>query len=391
MLKIAEIAKKAKLDKVVAFFKSEQVKNFIKLFRPEKEEDENVNAQLRKISRKEMRLQYEGKLSFKERLRHKYLTFKFLGDVVYKIFRLVLLVGISYIIIYPFLTKVLNSFMSTNDLVDVTVKLIPRNPTLDQWRFIILENDYFLALFNTAWISLVCAFFQTLICAIVGYGFAKFKFKGNSILFLFVIITMLIPHDTLLLAMFMKFRYFDIDILGLISLLTDREGLLGLIFGSDFHIKLTNTVVPLFMLSLTGLAFKNGLYIFIFRQFYRGVPDELEEAAYIDGTGVFKTFFRIILPLSVPMMTTVFMFSFSWQWTDTFYTASPFFTGGGMHLLPQIVEVPQSLKMEFAATGLWESMITNTCGLLVILPLFIIFLFAQRSFVEGIERSGIVG
>lgn len=383
MLKIAELAKKAKLDKVVDFFKSDEVKNFIKLFRPEKEEDENVNAQLRKISRKQMKIEFEGKLSFKERLRHKYLSFKFLGEVVYKIFRLVLLVGISYIILYPFLTKILNSFMSTEDLVDVTVKLIPRNPSLNQWKFIILENDYLLALWNTAWISLTCAFFQTLICAIIGYGFAKFKFKGSSILFFCVIVTMLIPHDTLLLAMFMQFKEFDIYGIFRFFITT---------FGLNWQLpNFLNTVVPLYMLSLTGLAFKNGLYIFIFRQFYRGVPDELEEAAYIDGTGVFKTFFRIILPLSVPMMTTVFMFSFSWQWTDTFYTASPFFTTGGMHLLPKIVMMPQSLKMDFAASMLWESIVTNTCGLLVIIPLFIIFLFAQRSFVEGIERSGIVG
>lgn len=122
------------------------------------------------------------------------------------------------------------------------------------------------------------------------------------------------------------------------------------------------------------------------------MPDELEEAAYIDGTGVFETFFRIIIPLSVPMMTTVFMFSFSWQWTDTFYTASPFFTASAEPLLTNIVnKIPPTLKTDYAASTLWESAITNTSGLLVILPLFIIFLFAQRSFVEGIERSGIVG
>jgi len=177
--------------------------------------------------------------------------------------------------------------------------------------------------------------------------------------------------------MFMKFRYFDIF------------GIVELILGKPFN--LINTEMPLYLLSLTGLAFKNGLYIFIFRQFYKGVPDELEEAAYIDGTGVFKTFFQIILPLSFQMMTTIFMFSFSWQWTDTFYTSPPFFTTSGVTLLTDIVKVPSSLKIDFAASTLWESAIQNTCGLLVILPLFIIFMFAQRAFVEGIERSGIVG
>ena len=332
----------------------------------------------KQLSRKEMKIEFEGKLGFWQRARLKLLSTAFLGNLVYKIFRFVLLIGISYIILYPFFTKIMASFMSTTDFVDVTVKLIPRNPTLDQWKFIVLENKYFLALFNTARVSILCAFFQTLICAIVGYGFAKFKFKGRNLLFFAVIITLLIPHDTLLLAMFMQFRYFDI--FGIFGLFTSGQGF-----------NLINTEWPVYLLSLTGLAFKNGLYIFIFRQFYKGVPDELEEAAYIDGTGIFKTFFRIIIPLSIPMMTTVFMFAFSWQWTDTFYTAPPFFTTNGIHLLPNIVEVPTSLKIDFAATTLWESAITNTCGLLVILPLFIIFLFAQRSLVEGIERSGIVG
>lgn len=340
----------------------------------------NTPSKVTKLSRKEMKVDFEGKLGFWQRVKLKITSPAFIGKVIFSIFRAVLLVGISYIILYPFLSKILASFMSSTDFVDTTVKLIPKNPTLNQWKFIILENKYFEAFFNTARISVVCAFFQTLMCAIVGYGFAKFKFKGRTILFFCVIITMLIPHDTLLLAMFMQFRYFDI--LGIFSALgVARPDLPNLI----------NTEMPLYLLSLTGLAFKNGLYIFIFRQFYKGVPDELEEAAYIDGTGIFKTFFRIIIPLSIPMMTTVFMFAFSWQWTDTFYTAAPFFTQGGVHLLPNIVEVPASLKIDFAATGLWESAITNTCGLLVILPLFIIFLFAQRSLVEGIERSGIVG
>lgn len=334
--------------------------------------------QQKKLSRKEMRIDFEGKVSSFDRFKQRVFSMKFLGEVVWAILRYVLLIGISYIILYPFITKIAASFMGTSDFTDQTVKLISKNPTFDQWVFIIKENKYWEALFNTARISVLCGLFQTLICAIVGYGFAKFKFKGRNILFICVVISLLIPHDTLLLAMFMKFRYFDI------------LGIFELISGKTFN--LLNTEIPLYILSITGLAFKNGLYIFIFRQFYKGVPDELEEAAYIDGTGVFETFFRIIMPLSVPMMTTVFMFSFSWQWTDTFYTAAPFFTSTNFPLLTSIVsKIPPSLKVEYAATSLWESAITNTSGLLVILPLFIIFLFAQRSFVEGIERSGIVG
>ena len=346
--------------------------------------------QQKKLTRKEMRIDFEGKVGAFERFRQRVFSWRFLGQVVWMILRYVLLIGISYIILFPFITKITGSFMSPSDFADQTVKLIPKNPTLDQYVFIIKENGYWGGLINTAWISVGSALVQTLICAIVGYGFAKFKFKGRNILFVAVIISLLIPHDTLLLSMFMKFRYFDIGGFEMFGL--DIPGIIELIFGQPAN--LLNTPWHIFILSFTGYAFKNGLYIFIFRQFYKGIPDELEEAAYIDGKGVFGTFFSIILPLSVPMMTTVFMFAFSWQWTDTFYTSSKFFTStNAPTMLTSIVgKIPPTLKDTAGAVeSLWESAITNTSGLLVILPLFIVFLFAQRSFVEGIERSGIVG
>ena len=126
------------------------------------------------------------------------------------------------------------------------------------------------------------------------------------------------------------------------------------------------------------------------RQFYRGIPDELEEASYVDGYGVFKTFFNILLPCSVPMLITVFVLSFSWQWTDNFYTTL-FFTSTGPKLMPDIVAVPSSLDTSLAGGTMFSSAITNTCGLLIIIPLLIIYLFAQRYIMEGIERSGITG
>ena len=346
--------------------------------------------QQKKLTRKEMRVNFEGKVGAFDRFKQRVFSWRFLGQVVWMILRYVLLIGISYIILFPFITKITGSFMSPSDFADQTVKLIPKTPTLEQYIFIIKENGYWGALMNTGLISVMCGVVQTLICAVVGYGFAKFKFRGRNILFVAVIISLLIPHDTLLLSMFMKFRYFDI--LGFEMFGLDIPGVIELITGNP--VNLLNTPWHLFILSITGLAFKNGLYIFIFRQFYKGVPDELEEAAYIDGKGVFGTFFSIIMPLSVPMMTTVFMFSFSWQWTDTFYTSSKFFTStNAPTMLTSIVgKIPPTLKDTAGAVeGIWESAITNTSGLLVILPLFIIFLFAQRSFVEGIERSGIVG
>ena len=278
--------------------------------------------------------------------------------------------------------------MSPEDFVDVTVRLIPKYPTLDIYKAIITENGYFKALLNTFILAGSCAVIQTFVCCLVGYGFAKFKFKFNNAIFMLVIFTMIVPHSTLQLSMFMEFRYFDI--LGILNLLgggvVDWISLL-----KDTSLNLVNTYWPLWILSATGLAFKNGLYIFMMRQFFRGVPDELEESAYVDGAGVFRTFIQIILPNAVPMMITIFMFAFSWQWTDNFYT-DLFYTTSGPTLMPDIAaSIPTSLNVTTAAGNMYTSAITNTCGILILVPLLIVYCFAQKYIIQGIERSGITG
>ena len=339
-----------------------------------------------KENKNKIRVEFE-RTPLKERLKAKFLNLNFLTNVVWVIFRLVLLIGISYVILFPFFAKISGSFMSREDFVDVTVKLVPKYPTLDTYRAIIQENDYFEALLNTTILSVLCGIIQTFMCCVIGYGLAKFKFKGSKLIFFLVIFTMVVPHRTLQLSMFMKFRYFDI--LGIFNLLGGGvfEGLKVLPFTS---LNLNNTYWPLALLSLGGLAFKNGLYIFMMRQFFRGVPDELEESAYIDGSGTFRTFIQIILPLSVPMMITIFLFAFSWQWTDNFYTTI-FFTKASMVLMPDIIAIPKTLDTAYAAQNLYESAIRNTCGLLILAPLLIIYIFMQRFLIGGIERSGIVG
>ncbi len=338
---------------------------------------QDTKPRVMKESKNKIRVDFE-RTSAWTRFRIKYLSFSFLGQVIFKLFRLILLLGISYVIIYPFITKIASSFMDKTDFVDATVRLIPKSPTLNTYKQIIIENKYFEALFNTFVLSLICGFIQMLICCIIGYGFGKYKFKGNKILFACVLLTMVVPHQMLKLSLYTEFKYFDI------------YGLLKLITGSTLD--LTNKYWPLAILSLTGLAFKNGLYIYMMRQFFRGVPDELEESAYIDGSGVFRTFIQIILPLSIPMMITVFLFAFSWQWTDNFYSTL-FFTSSrnGILLLPKFVAVPKTLDTNYAASELYIGAIRNTCGLLIIAPLLLVYVFCQRFLVQGIERSGITG
>ena len=361
-----------------------------------------------KESKNKIRVEFE-RTPLKERLKAKFINSAFVGGVIWYIFRLILLIGIAYIVLFPFYSKIAGSFMGRDDFVDVTVMLIPKDFSLDIYKFILLENQYFTAFGNTLLLSASAAIIQTFICCLIAYGLAKFKFKGANLVFMAVILTMVVPHQTIQYSMFMNFRYFDI--FGIIKFLSGNAtvGEIGFlndilsninIFGAeptskflkavveDGAFNLNNTYWPLIILSITGLGFKNGLYVFMLRQFFMGVPNELEESAYIDGSGTGRTFLQIILPLSVPMMITVFLFAFSWQWTDDFYTTL-FFTTNKTVLMPQVVDIPRSLETNYPGQNLYYAAIRNTCGLLIILPLIIMYLFCQNFLVQGIERSGL--
>ena len=362
-----------------------------------------------------------------ERLKAKFLSFYFLQKVAIGIFRMVLMVGISYIVLFPFFSKITGSIMAPQDFLDPTVLMIPKNISFDIYEAIVTELGYFNALGNTFVLSFSTAVIQMLICSLIGYGFAKFKFRGRNLIFVLVMVTMIIPHQTLQHAMFLEFRNFDI--LGIVRLLKGggiqifdwnimqvsegaaeffagldilpKEIIIGVDeFGDDVAmefrqsgINISGTYLPLILLSLTGLAFKNGLYIFMLRQFFRGIPDELEESAYMDGCGTMRTFAQIILPLSIPMMVTVFLFAFCWQWTDDFYVGKIIDMSGlsNQQMLVDIVlDIPSSLKNALPeGQALYDTAIRNTNGLMIIAPLVILYAFCQNFLVQGIEHSGI--
>ena len=363
---------------------------------------DNTKPKIRKESKNKIKVDFD-RTPLKERLKAKFLNFYFFRTVVVKILRFIFLLGISYIVLFPFFSKVAGSFMAPEDFIDVTVRLIPKNFTLDIYKAIWNDLKYVEALANTVLISLLLALIQTFVCCVIAYGLAKYKFKGNGLVFMLVLITMIIPHKTLQSSMSMNFTYFDfanilstlsggkiidIDFFGLFNFAVDSP--INILNLPEHSINLKNTIWPFIILSVTGLAFKNGLYVFMLRQFFRGIPDSLEESAYLDGSGDFRTFLQIIIPMSVPMMITVFLFSFCWQWTDTFYTTM-FFTNTKESplMLSQIIGIPKSLDTDYAGQNLYETAIRNTCGIMIIAPLVVLYIFLQRYLVEGIERSGL--
>ena len=367
---------------------------------------------VKKNTKNKIRVEFE-RAPLKERLKAKFLSMYFVKKVVWYIFRLVLLIGVSYIVLYPFFERISGSFKLPDDFVDATVRLIPRKFSTDTYSAIWKENSYFEGFTHTLFLSGMCAILQTFICCFIAYGLAKFKFKGRNLIFLAVIFTLAVPHKPLEYSMTQSFANFDIlgifkflngggwEIFGK-TIIKSSPDLIpsGAGFWSNINeggsISLQNTYWPFVILSLGGLAFKNGLYIFMLRQFFKGVPDELEESAYIDGSGIMRTFFTIIIPLSVPMMITVFIFAFSWQWTDTFYTGM-FVPNSkdieGMWLLTDTQRIPTSISSEYTVHAGYEAgfsgAVKDTAGLMIIAPLVVMYLFCQRYLVQGIERSGL--
>lgn len=292
------------------------------------------------------------------------------------LFRYVFLILVSYIILYPFLSKISASFMSMNDMYDTSVIFIPKEPTLDNYQTVIKAIDYVGTALKTLGLSLLCALPQVLVCSMAGYALAKLKGKIGIIGFILVIATILIPPQIIMVPMYLKFRFFDV--FGIVELLT----------GSSINLlnKMGGTL-PFIILSITGMGFKNGIYIFLFRQFYKGIPEELEEAAYLDGLSIFKTYWKIVIPISIPMFVTTFMLAFAWQWTDTFYT--------NLFLKADDVLSTAIFTMNdytYGSSGaFYQTTLIQTAVILSLVPLIIMYVFGQKKLIQGIERSGITG
>ncbi len=357
-------------------------------------------VKVKRETKNKIRVDFE-RAPLKERLKQKFFSMNFLKKVVFVIFRTVLLIGITYIILFPYITKIFSSFMSVSDYKDATVILLSKNPTIDQYWYILSENHYIKSFLTTFLVSLSVALIQTLVCALVAYGLAKFKFKGNSIVFALVIATLLVPQEAFKNAMGSFFRQITMfetthnPISFIFKALQDWFEIFGEA-GDPLSSGFVNSIIPLYILSIFGLGFKNGLFIFMLRQFFKGVPDELEESAFVDGSSTLRTFFSIIIPISIPMLVTVFIFAFSWQWTDDFYTGSTFFNTGAHSLsfMKDIASIPPSIEKMIdgdAVANAYKTAVTGTASILIALPLIIAYVFLQRRIVEGVERSGIVG
>lgn len=284
--------------------------------------------------------------------------------MIWPMIRFVLVFGMAFLILKPFGIKILLAFMSEEDLLDSTVRLIPRHFSGHLWNVALQGLNLSESLLPSIALSVGVGLIQVFTCTVVGYGLARFHSLVSRAAFIFVIVIMLVPPQVTSIAQYLGFVY----------------------FGFPGHtVELVNTFWPAFLLAFCGLGLKEGLYIYLMRSLFIGMPRELEQAAYIDGASPIAAFARVILPNSRGLMFTVFLFSFCWQWTDI---SMPTLYFSNIRLLATQIETIT------VKTGTLEHpyamyIARNAGAMLMLIPLFIVFLFCQKFLVKSITTSGI--
>lgn len=293
--------------------------------------------------------------------------------------RILFLLGVSYVVLYPLLTKFSLIFMDFGDLSDFTITWIPKHFTLSNVTTVITIMDYWNVLLKTIIFCGVVSFIQVFVTTISAYGLARYKSKIRSFIFALVIATLVIPPQTYIVTLYTQFQNFDP--FGLVSRFTNStDGVL-------------NTVLVFVLLAATGQGIRSGLYIYIERQTFRGLPKELEEAAKVDGAGMFATFWKIMLPNARPTVILCFMLSFIWQWNDTFYTTLfyPELETLAMKIGRLRLDISEYLGGWSQVGGSRALQLVSVGAFLCVIPLVILFVICQRFFIQGVERSGLVG
>ena len=309
-----------------------------------------------------------------------YLLKRRAGQIAISVIRGLLMFGLCFMIIQPLITRFSLSLMGEQDMYDSTIRLLPRHVTLDNYRIVADLTILPTSMINTAWISLLMSLCQVVSTTLVAYGFARFEFPLKKFWFACVVLLIIIPPQTIQTSLFLYFSHFDIF------------GIIKAIKGSEINLR--GSLWPYTMMGLTCMGLKNGLYIYMMRQYFRSVPVSLEEAAYVDGCGTMHTFLKIMLPDAVTTIASCFLFSFVWQWTDLFYTRN-FLTGYTVYSrelsamvskmgkyfsqsATETVTVPLGRQMQLIGIGVFVCCV----------PLIILYCFTQKTFVQSLVMTG---
>ena len=311
-------------------------------------------------------LKTKDKHRFKVNLKRFFMGMKFTDGIVFKVGIYALLISLGYIYLYPMLYMVTNSFMTMSDIISVTVRWIPSRLNWENYQLVWQEINYPKALRQSIYLAGIPALSATFSSALIGYGFAKYDFPLKKLLMVLMIMTFIIPPQITMMPTFRMYASY---------------GLLG---------SIRAFVYP----AILGQGFNGAIFILIFYSFFKMIPKSLEESAQLDGASALKVFTKIALPLAIPAIIIVFLFSFVWYYNETYLTGL-FLRGSDLSTLPLRIEAfinnYTSIYPEGSRAREMMQAAKLAGNILALLPLLILYFFTQKHFVESIDKTGITG
>jgi len=303
-----------------------------------------------------------------------------LNRIVAQVAIYVFLITISYVFLYPILRMVSISFMSASDLVNPEVDWFPTKITFANYgvAWTVLKGE--VSLFNSIRYSGLMAIFQTIVSALTGFAFARYEFRGKKLLYTILLLSFIIPVPILLITQYNMFNSFFQSI------------------GWTGEGKGIGTYDAQLVMAFFGQGVNSAILIMIFVNFFKMIPNDLYEAGKIDGANPFQLFWHITIRLSLSTIVVVFLFSFVWNWNEDYVTK--FLVGDGILLFTNQLGKFDSL-FQTRTTGMTHpdaggeiqlvESFKMAATVVSIIPLLLLYFVGQKSFVQGIEKTGITG
>ena len=303
------------------------------------------------------------------------------------LFLYIFMLSFCFVLLYPMIYILINSFKSGYQFLDPSVQWVPKEIVFDNYDYIMKALNFEKTFLNTLIYSIGPSLVQLCSCAIAAYGLARFDFRGKSIFKAAMILTILVPIMMIIVPTYVNFSF--MDFFGIL------KGISSLI-GKDVRPNLIDTPFVFYLPSMLCVGLKGGLFIYIFNQFFKGLPKELEEASSIDGAGPWRTFLQIVLPSSGSAIITVLIFSVVWHWND-YYQPQMFLSDTSKYTLsvamnninPASIVATLEKGQDFVSLNLSGMIFAGS--VLLMAPLIIFYLIIQRKFMASIATSGIVG
>ena len=315
-------------------------------------------------------------------------------STVAAIFRGFLLIGLCFIILMPFFQKISYSFRYVGDSNNPLVIWIPEHWSITNYKIAFQCLHFSESFWVSLILSAVTTVLQVLSTAIAGYAFARLKFKGSNLFFYIVLFSLVVPDEALKGTRSLFYSNNKFLWINLITLSTYTN--------SFVPWQILRSSAAIFIMSAFGQGLRSSIFIYLFRQFFRNVPIELEESAQVDGASVTQTFWRVMFPNARGTIITVALFSFVWQYNDSYFaslfginTIATRLAGISSSSIKLVIGSFEEFRLIFGGDIIIDErtvgLIGNTSALIMMIPLLIGYFFVQRLFVESIERTGLTG